>query len=534
MFTAAGTPHTGTSTPGLEMDSERVSRKFASILFPYGVPAGLIEGPGTAFLVDLQINQIIAATIAGREQYQLKPYFYLPLGDLAAINYRHEVFNDLGNAELRAAIEDFAREMIEMRRDLALAAGFRNERQRQAMVVEAAGLYCAAVEGLNRDLAAAVPASQGMREFQDYLAGYVKSSGFLEVVRDADQVKDSLGHVRYCVRVKGSRVTVTREEDNSDYTADVRETFARFRQGEVKDYRTQGRTVLAMDHVEEWVLDGVVQLFPAEFSALQAFNSQHAAFQSELIAAFDKEIQFYLAYLDVIAEQVEEGLSFCVPMVGRSKDVHVTGTFDLALAVQIGARARSMVTNDIELGGAERILVVSGPNQGGKTTFARTVGQLHYLASLGLPVPGTTAKLSLPDAIYTHFELGENAQDLRGKLMDDLVRIHAILEQATPSSLVILNEIFTSTSLRDAIDLGRRVLGKMQKLDLVCVCVTFVDELSRLGPSVVSMVSTVEPDNPAQRTFKIVRQPADGLAYAMVLARKYRVDYGELKGRINS
>nr|WP_247647287.1 hypothetical protein [Arthrobacter sp. E3] len=193
-----------------------------------------------------------------------------------------------------------------------------------------------------------------------------------------------------------------------------------------------------------------------------------------------------------------------------------------------------MVTNDIELGGAERILVVSGPNQGGKTTFARTVGQLHYLAALGLPVPGTTAKLSLPDAIFTHFELGENAQDLRGKLMDDLVRIHAILEQATPRSLVILNEIFTSTSLRDAIDLGSRVLGKMQKLDLVCVCVTFVDELSRLGPSVVSMVSTVEPDNPAQRTFKIVRQPADGLAYAMVLARKYRLDYGELKGRINS
>ncbi|MDJ0312623.1 hypothetical protein [Arthrobacter sp. H35-D1] len=534
MFTEAESPGTRIVAPDIAPGAEQDSRAFESILFPGGVPEGLIAGPATAFLADLQIEQIIAATVAGREQYELKPYFYLPLGDLAAINYRHEVFSDLGDATVRETIDSFARELVDVRRDLALTTGFRDEHQRQAMVVEAAGVYCAAVRELNQNLAAAAPASQGLRKFRDYLAGYVNSSEFEEMARDAEQVTDALGRVRYCLRIKGSRVTVTREEDNSDYTADVRETFARFRQGEVKDYRTTGRTILAMDHVESWVLDGVAQLFRTEFSALANFNSMHAAFQSELVVAFDKEIQFYLAYLDLIAKPTEEGLSFCLPVVSRSKEVHVSGTFDLALAVRIEAHGQAMVTNDVELGGPERILVVSGPNQGGKTTFARTVGQLHYLASLGLPVPGITARLSLPDAIFTHFELGENAKDLRGKLMDDLVRIHGILEQATPRSLVILNEIFTSTSLRDAIDLGARVLGKICRLDLVCVCVTFVDELSRLGPSVVSMVSTVESDDPARRTFKILRQPADGLAYAMVLARKYGLDYGELKGRINS
>ncbi|MGN5734587.1 MutS-related protein [Arthrobacter psychrochitiniphilus] len=538
MFTDEGI--LGTRKPAPENLATLVGREpkpegFVSILFPTGSPRELVEGPATRFLVDLQINQIIAATVAGREQYQLKPYFYLPLQDLDVISYRHEVFNDLAQAKLRRVVDGFARAMLEMRRDRALADGFRDERQRQAMLVDAASIYCAAVTELNETLADAAPASRGLRAFGIYLAGYVKSSGFLAVVSDAAQVQEALAKVRYCVGIKGNRVTVTREEDSADYTAEVRQTFERFSQGQVKDYRRQnGKTIVDMNHVERWILDGVVQLFPGEFLALQSFELTHAEFGNELVAAFDREIQFYLAYLDLVAKPTAKGLSFCMPAVSHNKEVPAKETFDLALAIQIVARARSVVTNDIDLGGIERILVVSGPNQGGKTTFARTFGQLHYLAALGLPVPGKQARLTLPDAIFTHFELGENTKDLQGKLMDDLVRIHDILDAATPRSLLILSEIFTSTTLGDAIDLGTRIFAQIQSTDLVCVCVTFVEELSCLGPTVVSMVSTVEAENPAQRTFKVVRQRADGSAYAMVLAQKYGLDYGSLKGRINS
>lgn len=226
------------------------------------------------------------------------------------------------------------------------------------------------------------------------------------------------------------------------------------------------------------------------------------------------------------------GLNFCYPTLKNSKDIYSYDGFDLALANTLINKKLPMVCNDFYLKENERIIVVSGPNQGGKTTFARAFGQIQHLACIGCPVPEREAELFIFDNMFTHFEREEDIKTSNGKLQDELVRMHNILNKATPNSIIIINEILASTTLKDAISIGKKIMSEIARLDLICVCVTFIDELASLSEKNVSMVSTVIPEDPMQRTYKILRNPADGLAYAMHIAEKYRVTYQCLKERI--
>lgn len=512
-------------------------RQFASLLAdePFW-QTSVGEQQDRSFASDLHLDQIIATVAADREEHDLiTTLLYQHLTDAETVRYRHEVFRDLEDETLFGQIRNFADLMHQVRTHLTQVKKMEYHYQREGWYLDAAAIYCDAVRSLASDLAAAQLGSRALQAFSDFLTAYAASPAFTLLAADTADQKNALAQIRYCIRIRGSKVDVSRYEGQADYSAEVLKTFERFKQGAVKDYRVEYRWWPGMNHVGAQILELLARLFSDEFTALDEYYRRHVGFFDETIQSFERELQFYLAYLEYIEPLRAAGLSFCYPEVSAvSKEIFASDTFDLALAKKLVSEGKPVVENEFHLTGPERIFVVSGPNQGGKTTFARTFGQLHHLAGVGCPVPGRAARLFLFDRLYVHFEREEDLARMSGKLEDDLVRIREVLQTATSKSIIIMNEIFTSTTLSDARFLGKKVMEKIIQLDLLCVYVTFVDELASLSESVVSMVSTIVSGNPAERTFKVVRGPADGLAYALAIAEKYNVTYERLRHRVAS
>lgn len=510
-----------------------MSERFDSILFRQ--PTDSLETEVPEFFGDLHLDEVVTAITTGREEYDLAPFFFTPLHDVDSVAYRHEVFRDLAAADVRDAVHGFCGQMQRVRAYVNLSRSQRYRYEKERWHLDAAVRYCDAVRALERGLDSLELGSRGLRGLREYLAGYTAGDRFASLERAAHDTLEQLDGVAYSVRIKGGRVTVAAYGDEPDYGAEVERTFERFRQGDAESHLVTIRDSGSMDHVDAQIAELVARLFPGAFGALDVFCERDGDFLDPTLARFDREAQFYLAYLELTDRLRTAGLPFCQPRVSaRSKEIAAEGAFDLALALKLVPEGRAVVCNDFMLRGAERVIVVTGPNNGGKTTFARMFGELHHLASLGLPVPARTARLFLPDHVLTHFEREEDVETLRGKLEDELFRMRGLLERATSESVVVLNESFGSTSLGDALLIGTEIMQRILDRDCLGVYVTFVDELASLGEQTVSMVSQVVPDDPAQRTFVIVRQPADGLAYAWAIAEKYALTYSQLQERIAS
>ncbi|WP_275504347.1 MutS-related protein [Sphingomonas pollutisoli] len=427
----------------------------------------------------------------------------------------------------------FAGAMRRMREGLGRAEKHRHPLQKQARVLEAARSYCEGVSRLKADLDAGPPRSTGLRHWQRFLSDYVQSAGFQALAGEAEDVSAELVAIRYTILIRGLDVRIDPFEGQPDYGAIIVDSYARFAQGDEERFGFHIPEEQELNFIEGRILSEVARAFPSPFSALGEFASRYGAgFGDEIVVRFDREIQFYLTYLDHIAPLKSSGLSFCLPDVVAAKDVHADEAFDLALAQKLLGGEDAIVTNSFSLAGRERIIVVSGPNQGGKTTFARLFGQLHHLACLGLPVPGRAARLHLFDRILTHFEHPEVANSANGKLQDELVRMQAVLSSASGESIIIMNELFASTTFRDAKLLSERITERLVTLDLLCIWVSFIDGLSEMSDTMISMVSGVDPDDPARRTYRLDRRPADGLAYARAIAGKYGLTRVQIAERL--
>ena len=424
--------------------------------------------------------------------------------------------------------------MRRVRGNLKYAGKVDRAAHRDAVMLRAAGLYVSAVRGLTEGMRQAGPRSPGLLSCLRYLETLLAEPGFTALEAGVARCRKALAAVEYGLLFRGDTVVIRRYADEPDYTDTVHDRFARFRDTP----RPVPRPAVVpedggLDHIEAGILSSISRLFPAPFGELSRFAASHPNFIHPIIARLDREVGFYTSYLAFITLLRRAGLPFCTPIVSATdKETTLEDGFDLALAAKLIPVGKAIVRNGFSLSGAERLLVVTGPNQGGKTTFARAFGQAHHLAALGCPVPGAQARLFLPDRIFTHFERSESIANLRGKLEDELVDLHRTCTAVTADSVVVLNEIFNSTGLDDQLFLSTEVLRRILASGAIGTCVTFLDALASLDESTVSMVSNVGPDNPAIRTFRIVRRPADGMAYARALAEKRGLTFAQLKQRL--
>ncbi len=511
---------------------------FFSILFPtrdqYESPR---QTDAPACFKDLNLDQIFDSMLKEKKAFELEGFFYTSLHDTEIIVYRQDIMREMEDGELRIlfsgfskTVYDLGQSMNTMRSSLASHDGWCNNYLTRGQMLDYAERYCRAVSALSEGLCALTLRSAGLCGFAEYLSAYCASESFTGLYARVKRLREEFSAVEYCMLIKNGTIRVRKYEGQTDHSKEILKTFEKFRQGDVKDYRQKIMQEPYAAHVEAAVLNMLSELYKDIFADLNNFCSKYLHFDDETILRFSREIQFYLSWLNFITPLRQAGLPFCYPMLCTTAEhLYDFDGFDLALArIEYG----KTVVNDFTLNKPERIIVVTGPNQGGKTTFARAFGQIHYLASLGLCVPGREAALYLFDSILTHFGREEDLSTLNGKLQDDLMRLRELLDRATNRSIIIVNEIFASTTLSDALSLGGHMMDIFAGLGAPAVFVTFLDELASHGPETVSMMSTIKEDDPTQRTFKIIRKPPDGLAYAIHIAGKHRLTYEQLCRRL--
>ena len=105
------------------------------------------------FFGDLNLDQIVDGITAGKQEYNLKPFFNAPLRDVDAIMYRQEVMRDLEDRRLADKVDAFAKNMRVMRQHLTQAEKLYHKHQKERWFLDAVEIYCEAVQGLARELA---------------------------------------------------------------------------------------------------------------------------------------------------------------------------------------------------------------------------------------------------------------------------------------------------------------------------------------------------------------------------------------------
>ncbi len=222
-------------------------------------------------------------------------------------------------------------------------------------------------------------------------------------------------------------------------------------------------------------------------------------------AALRAEIAFYVGCLNLRARLQDLGMPTCLPEIVAVEERKHTAhdLYDASLALSAG---RSVVTNDLD-GDDRSVFIITGANQGGKSSFLRAIGIAQVLMQCGMFVPARAFTANICADIFSHYRREEDPSMLSGKLDEEMERMSEIVDRAVPNALVLFNESFAATNEREGSEIARQVVEALAECGLKLFFVThlyeFAAQLRRdQDPSVLCL--RAERLENGTRTFKIV------------------------------
>ncbi len=272
---------------------------------------------------------------------------------------------------------------------------------------------------------------------------------------------------------------------------------------------------------------------------------RYVTVQSGFLATLSGDMTFYLAALRLMERLRNHGLPVCrpgiAPMDERVGELREAYNLNLALhgVAQRGGTDR-IVRNDVCMDRDRRITILTGPNQGGKTTYTQMVGLCQILAQAGLWLPATEARISPVDNIFTHYPIEESLAKATGRFGDEAQRLSQIFKRATRHSLILLNESLASTSPGESVYLAQDISRILRRMGTRAIFATHLHELAAAVPQLNAetegdsgLVSLVASrlhggEDGDQRSYKILPGPPMGRSHAREIAAKYGISYEQL------
>ncbi|MCC8047441.1 MAG: DNA mismatch repair protein [Clostridiales bacterium] len=273
---------------------------------------------------------------------------------------------------------------------------------------------------------------------------------------------------------------------------------------------------------------------------LKSILSKHVSVSTHTISALIPEFLFYIRWAEYIEKMQKAGFTFCKPQVLASgeRDMRAKGLYNFKLAQSFYEKkepADQIVPNDLDFDRERRIYILTGANRGGKTTITQAVGLAFLLAQSGLYVPAESFAFSPADNIFTHYPADENQTMDLGRLGEESSRFRDLFRAATPCSLLLLNESFSTTSFEEGYFIARDVTRILRRLGVRTIYNTHMhklamelDELNQEGDSDSQIASLIVEAEEGNRSYRVKVAPPGGKSYAMDIAWKYGVTYEQL------